>query len=199
MPCCVPNGEPDVKSARSSTRGCRWAPVEDSWGGAARQKSLQFLLLLRRRSARREITVWRLTQHSDDARGGEGFSAGVTWGESGFSLCLSLCSVKMKSIKGGESKAANAVLITYVFEGQAKVLGLQMEPFAFVSPGEQTLTCYLPLCFGPTTTTHCVSLPGREEKQSKAKHHNEMRVGGSIRSSKHAHQQSHCAPSLWKK
>lgn len=31
-----------------------------------------------------KITVWRLTQHSDDARGGEGFSAGVTWGESGF-------------------------------------------------------------------------------------------------------------------
>lgn len=93
---------------------------------------------------------------------------------------LRVCAaLKRNRSKGDKSKAANAVLITYVFEGPGKVLGLQMVPFAYVSPGEQTLTCYLPLWFGPTTTTHCVSLPGREEKQNKAKHHNEMRVGGS--------------------
>lgn len=145
------------------------------------------------RCARREITAWTLTQHSDDAQGAEGFSAGVTWGESGFfRICTAL---KPNRPKGCESKGANVVLITYVKE---QVLGLQMEPFAYAAPGEQTLTCYLPLRIG-RTTTHCVSLPGREEKQNKPKHRNQMYVGGSIMSSRHAHQQSHCIPSLWKK
>lgn len=109
---------------------------------------------------------------------------------------LTVCTaLKSNRSKGCEWKGANVVLITYVKE---QVLGLQMELFAYAAPGEQTLTCYLPLCFG-RTTTHCVSLPGREEKQNKAKNRNEMCVGGSTISSKHAHQQSHCIPSLWKK
>lgn len=141
----------------------------------------------------REITVWTLTQHSGDAQGGEGFSARVTSGKFG---ALGVCTaLKSNRLKGCKSKCANVVLITYVKE---QVLELQMEPFAYVAPGEQTLTCYLPLCLGRTTTL-CVSLPGREEKQNKAKNGNEMCVGGSIMSSKHAHQQSHCIPSLWKK
>lgn len=56
----------------------------------------------------------------------------------------SLYSIRIKSIKGGKSKAANAVLITYAFEGRAQGSGLQMEPFAFVFTGEQTLTHLLP-------------------------------------------------------
>lgn len=97
-----------------------------------------------------------------------------------FRVCTTL---KSNRSKGCKSKGTNVVLITYVKE---QLLGLQMEPFAYAAPGEQTLTCYLPLCFG-RTTTHCVSLPGREEKQNKAKHCNEMCVGRSIMISKHAH------------
>lgn len=69
---------------------------------------------------------------------------------------------EIKAIKEAKSKPANTVLMIYMFVVPVQAIrsersGLQMESFAYTSPGESPLTCYLPLCFG-RTTPQCVSL-----------------------------------------
>lgn len=169
-------------------------------------------LTARAHSERWEIAAPILTQRSDD-RQQKDSSVDLRSGWVGILLLLFIyfftaMRFKIKAIKEDQSKPANIVLMIYMFVVPVKAIrseraGLQTVSFAYTSPGESPLTCYLPLCFG-RTTPQCVSLSRWGEGKKNNSMIKNASIHASLPSSTHAlqqnmHTKSRCIPSLRKK